>query len=197
MHKQTIALIDDDRNILTSLSIALEREGFKVQTYIDGESALIGLTRNPPDLAILDIKMPRMDGEELLKKLKKKMSIPIIFLTSKDEEVDELLGLKLGADDFIKKLPHGYETVIGENGIRLSGGQKQRIAIARALVRDPKILILDEFTSALDKKTSEELMGVMRKISKSILVVAITHDKSVVDAADHKYEIRKLSLIHI
>ena len=99
----TIALVDDDRNLLTSISIALEREGFKVQTYIDGESALIGLTRNPPDLAILDIKMPRMDGEELLKKIRKKMSIPIIFLTSKDEEVDELLGLKLGADDFVKK----------------------------------------------------------------------------------------------
>ena len=70
--KQTIALIDDDRNILTSISIALEKEGFKVQTYIDGESALIGLTRMPPDLAIIDIKMPKMDGEELLKKLRKK-----------------------------------------------------------------------------------------------------------------------------
>ena len=103
MHKQTIALIDDDRNILTSLSIALEKEGFKVQTYIDGESALIGLTRTPPDLAIVDIKMPKMDGEELLKKIRKKTSLPVIFLTSKDEEVDELLGLKLGADDFIKK----------------------------------------------------------------------------------------------
>ena len=100
---KTIALVDADRNILTSLSIALEREGFKVQTYIDGESALVGLSRNPPDLAVVDIKMPRMDGEELLKRIKKKMSIPIIFLTSKDEEVDELLGLKLGADDFIKK----------------------------------------------------------------------------------------------
>ena len=103
MHKQTIALVDDDRNILTSLSIALEKEGFKVQTYIDGESALIGLARTPPDLAVIDIKMPKMDGEELLKKLRKKTSLPVIFLTSKDEEVDELLGLKLGADDFIKK----------------------------------------------------------------------------------------------
>ena len=100
---QTIALIDDDRNILTSLSIALEKEGFKVQTYLDGESALIGLTRTPPDLAVVDIKMPKMDGEELLKKLRKKTSLPVIFLTSKDEEIDELLGLKLGADDFIKK----------------------------------------------------------------------------------------------
>ena len=72
MQTQTIALIDDDRNILTSISIALEKEGFKVQTYIDGESALIGLTRNPPNLAVIDIKMPKMDGEELLKKLRKK-----------------------------------------------------------------------------------------------------------------------------
>ena len=115
---QTIALVDDDRNILTSISMALEREGFKVQTYIDGESALIGLTRNPPDLAILDIKMPRMDGEELLKKLKKKMSIPIIFLTSKDDEVDELLGLKLGADDFVKK-SGGFSTKVLIERIRV------------------------------------------------------------------------------
>jgi len=99
----TIALVDDDRNILTSISMALENEGFKVQTYIDAESALVGISRNPPDLAVVDIKMPRMDGEELLKRLRKKTSIPILFLTSKDEEVDELLGLKLGADDFIKK----------------------------------------------------------------------------------------------
>ena len=101
--KQTIALIDDDRNILTSLTMTLEKEGFNVQTYLDGESALIGLSRNPPDLAVVDIKMPRMDGEELLKKLRKKTSMPIIMLTSKDEEVDELLNLKLGADDFVKK----------------------------------------------------------------------------------------------
>ena len=101
--KQTIALIDDDRNILTSISIALEKEGFSVQTYLDGESALIGLTRQPPDLAVIDIKMPKMDGEELLKKLRKKTSLPVIFLTSKDDEIDELLGLKLGADDFVKK----------------------------------------------------------------------------------------------
>jgi len=101
--KETIALIDDDRNILTSISIALEKEGFKVQTYLDGESALIGLSRAPPDLAVIDIKMPKMDGEELLKKLRKKTSLPVIFLTSKDDEIDELLGLKLGADDYVKK----------------------------------------------------------------------------------------------
>ena len=121
---QTIALVDDDRNILTSISMALEREGFKVQTYIDGETALIGLTRNPPDLAILDIKMPRMDGEELLKKLKKNVN-SIIFLTSKDDEVDELLGLKLGADDFVKK----------------SGGFSTKVLIERIRVQLRKKLI--------------------------------------------------------
>ena len=103
MINKIIALVDDDRNILTSVSMALENEGFKVQTYLDGESAYIGITRTPPDLAVIDIKMPKINGEELLKKLRKKTDIPIIFLTSKDEEVDELLGLKLGADDFVKK----------------------------------------------------------------------------------------------
>ena len=114
----TIALVDDDRNILTSLSIALEKEGFNIQTYLDGESALIGLSRTPPDLAVIDIKMPRMDGEELLKKLRKKTSMPIIFLTSKDEEVDELLGLKLGADDFVKK-SGGFSTKVLIERIRV------------------------------------------------------------------------------
>ena len=99
----TIALVDDDRNILTSVSIALESEGYRVQTYIDGSTALDGLNQNPPDLAILDIKMPRMDGMELLRKLRQKSDMPVIFLTSKDDEIDELFGLKMGADDFIKK----------------------------------------------------------------------------------------------
>ncbi len=114
----TIALVDDDRNILTSISMALENEGFKVQTYIDAENALVGISRNPPDLAVIDIKMPRMDGEELLKRLRKKTAIPILFLTSKDEEVDELLGLKLGADDFIKK-SGGFSTKVLIERIRV------------------------------------------------------------------------------
>ena len=99
----TIALVDDDRNILTSVSIALESEGYRVNTYTDGASALDGLKQNPPDLAIFDIKMPRMDGMELLRRLRQKSDLPVIFLTSKDEEIDELFGLKMGADDFIRK----------------------------------------------------------------------------------------------
>ncbi|WJR68872.1 response regulator transcription factor [Neorhizobium sp. CSC1952] len=100
---QTIALVDDDRNILTSVSIALEAEGYKVETYTDGASALDGLVARPPQLAIFDIKMPRMDGMELLRRLRQKSDLPVIFLTSKDEEIDELFGLKMGADDFITK----------------------------------------------------------------------------------------------
>ncbi|MES2495115.1 MAG: response regulator transcription factor [Pseudomonadota bacterium] len=99
----TIALVDDDRNILTSVSIALQSEGFTVRVYSDGESALKALIDNPPDLAVLDIKMPRMDGMELLRRLREKSSIPTIFLTSKDDELDEALGLAMGADDYITK----------------------------------------------------------------------------------------------
>jgi two-component system response regulator ChvI len=100
---QTIALVDDDRNILTSLQMTLEAEGFSVRTYTDGESALHGITTKPVDLAVLDIKMPRMDGLELLQRLRKQSALPVIFLTSKDEELDELMGLRLGADDYITK----------------------------------------------------------------------------------------------
>ncbi len=99
----TIALVDDDRNILTSVSIALEAEGYRVQTYTDGASALEGFKSSPPDLAILDIKMPRMDGMELLRRLRQRFELPVIFLTSKDDEIDEVLGLRLGADDYVKK----------------------------------------------------------------------------------------------
>lgn len=99
----TIALVDDDRNILTSVSIALESEGYRVQTYTDGASALDGLLTDPPTLAIFDIKMPRMDGMELLRRLRQTSDMPVIFLTSKDDEIDELFGLKMGADDFIRK----------------------------------------------------------------------------------------------
>ncbi len=98
-----ITLIDDDRNILTSVSMALETEGFNVKTYNDGEAGLAGLLSSPPDLAILDIKMPRMDGTEVLTKLREKSSLPVIFLTSKDDEIDQVIGLRLGADDYITK----------------------------------------------------------------------------------------------
>ena len=100
---QTIALVDDDRNILASVSIGLQAEGFATRVYSDGATALKALLENPPDLAVCDIKMPRMDGFELLRQLRAKSALPVIFLTSKDEETDEALGLSLGADDYITK----------------------------------------------------------------------------------------------
>ncbi len=101
--RETVALVDDDRNILASVSIALEAEGFAVKTYGDGAEALRALEAEPVDLAVLDIKMPRMDGLELLGHLRKRSDMPVIFLTSKDDELDELLGLRMGADDYITK----------------------------------------------------------------------------------------------
>ena len=137
----TIALVDDDRNILTSISMALENEGFKVQTYIDAENALIGISRNPPDLAVIDIKMPRMDGEELLKRLRKKTTIPILFLTSKDDEVDELLGLKLGADDFIKK-SGGFSIKVLIERIRVQLRKKtNNIDDTKSLIKHGKLVL--------------------------------------------------------
>ena len=99
----TVALVDDDRNILTSVELALQAEGFDVRTYSEGASALTSLSQTPPDLAVFDIKMPRMDGMELLRRIRQKSDLPVIFLTSKDEEIDEVLGLRMGADDYIRK----------------------------------------------------------------------------------------------
>jgi two-component system response regulator ChvI len=98
-----IALVDDDKNILASVTMLLEQEGYHVRAFADGASALTALTATPPDLAILDIKMPRMDGLELLRRLRQNADLPVIFLTSKDEEIDELMGLNAGADDYIRK----------------------------------------------------------------------------------------------
>ncbi|MBL4790659.1 MAG: response regulator transcription factor [Kordiimonadaceae bacterium] len=99
----SIALVDDDRNILTSVTMALEAEGYQVRTYPDGQRAWDALSKKPADLAVLDVKMPRMDGMELLRRLREVSDMPVIFLTSKDEEIDQVLGLRMGADDYIGK----------------------------------------------------------------------------------------------
>ncbi len=123
-----IALVDDDRNILTSVALALEAEGFEVKTYHDGEEGLKGITLNPPDLVVLDVKMPRMDGMELLTKLREFSQLPAIFLTSKDDEVDQVLGLRLGADDYITKpfsqrlLIERIRTILRRNQINTQSG---------------------------------------------------------------------------
>jgi two-component system, OmpR family, response regulator ChvI len=132
----TIALVDDDRNILTSLRMLLEAEGYKILAYTDGVSAFDGISTDPPDLAILDIKMPRMDGMELLRRLRQKSEMPVIFLTSKDDEIDELFGLKMGADDFITK-PFSQRLVVERVRAILRRSQPRE---ATAITEDAKII---------------------------------------------------------
>src|SRR3981189_2164031 len=136
----TIALVDDDRNILTSVSIALEAEGYRIMTYTDGASALEGFKTSPPDLAILDIKMPRMDGMELLRRLRQKTDMPVIFLTSKDEEIDELFGLKMGADDFIRK-PFSQRLLV----------ERVKSVLRRATPKDPTAAPKETDIKALER----------------------------------------------
>ena len=146
----TIALVDDDRNILTSVSILLESEGYDVETYNDGQSALDAFNRKLPDLAVLDIKMPRMDGMELLQRLRQKTSMPVIFLTSKDDEIDEIdeiLGLRMGADDYVKK-PFSQRLLIERvrsllrrqealDGVEIEETDETKVMIRGQLTMDP------------------------------------------------------------
>jgi len=144
----TIALVDDDRNILTSVGMLLEQEGYHIRTYTDGASALSALQATPPDLAILDIKLPRMDGLELLRRLRQNGDMPVIFLTSKDEEIDELMGLNAGADDYIRKpfsqrlLLERVKAVLRRADARKNGGntgEAKREALVRGkLSLDPQ-----------------------------------------------------------
>jgi two-component system response regulator ChvI len=143
----TIALVDDDKNILASVTMLLEQEGYHVRSYTDGASALTALTASPPDLAILDIKMPRMDGMEVLRRLRQVMEIPVIFLTSKDEEIDELMGLNAGADDYIRKpfsqrlLLERVKAVLrraeGKGGAQPQPGEGKQIMTRGKLTLDP------------------------------------------------------------
>jgi two-component system response regulator ChvI len=141
----SIALIDDDENILTSVSIALESEGYGVTTFTDGATALDGILAKTPDLVVSDIKMPRMDGVELLRRLRVDSSVPFIFLTSKDEEIDEVLGLTLGADDYVKKpfsqrlLLERVKTVLRRATVAASPSREEADQILRrgSLTLDP------------------------------------------------------------
>ena len=144
--RHTIALVDDDKNILTSVSMALEAEGFNVRSYSDGAEALAGLAQRPADLAILDIKMPRMDGMEVLAKLRTQSRMPVIFLTSKDDEIDEVLGLRMGADDYITK-PFSQRLLIeriravlrrAETGDEAVKPGKEKTIVRGELVMDPE-----------------------------------------------------------
>ncbi len=137
---QNIALVDDDRNILTSVQMALEAEGFTIRTFGDGDEALKGLTQQPADLAVLDIKMPRLNGIELLQRLRQNSTtahMPVIFLTSKDDEIDEIMGLRMGADDYIKK-PFSQRLLVE----RIRSLLRREQARQQPAVTDPNALVV-------------------------------------------------------
>ncbi len=142
----TIVLVDDDENILASVSMFLENEGYNIRTFTDGAAALPALIDSPPDLAILDIKMPRMDGLELLRRLRQSSNLPVIFLTSKDDEVDEVVGLNLGADDYITKpfsqrlLAERIKAILRRSLApeeRAAGDEEQKVIVRGRLTLDP------------------------------------------------------------
>ncbi|HSM94879.1 MAG TPA: response regulator transcription factor [Rhizomicrobium sp.] len=150
----TIALVDDDKNILTSVSMLLEQEGYQVKTFSDGAAALTGLSASPPDLAILDIKMPRMDGLELLRRLRQAGDLPVIFLTSKDEEIDELMGLNAGADDYIRK-PFSQRLLLERVKAVLRRNEGNKQVAAPGAAPEPKKEALVRGKLALDPQRHE------------------------------------------
>ena len=139
-----IALVDDDRNILTSVAMTLEAEGFEVETYNDGQSALDAFNRRLPDMAVLDIKMPRMDGMDLLQRLRQKTTMPVIFLTSKDDEIDEVLGLRMGADDYVRK-PFSQRLLV-ERIRALLRRQEVLVSGDAPLTEDAKVMVRGSLT---------------------------------------------------
>ena len=138
-----IALVDDDRNILTSVSITLEAEGFEVETYNDGQSALDAFNRRMPELGVFDIKMPRMDGMDLLQRVRQKSKMPVIFLTSKDDEIDEVLGLRMGADDYMRK-PFSERLLVER--IRALLRRQEALAMDETEVDESKIMVRGQLT---------------------------------------------------
>lgn len=161
----TIALVDDDRNILTSLALALEAEGYVVRTYKDGEEGLQGLRADPPDLAILDVKMPRLDGFEMITKLRETSAVPVIFLSSKDEELDQVLGLRLGADDYVTK-PFSQRLLLERIRAvlrRHAGGATATASAAPSITQGPLTMDDERYTvrwrgTAIDVTVTEYLL---------------------------------------
>lgn len=189
LNSASIALVDDDRNILTSVSMTLEAEGFEVRTYSDGDSALRGLSARPADLAILDIKMPRMDGMELLGRLRRQSKMPVIFLTSKEDEVDEILGLRMGADDYIKKpfsqrlLIERIRTLLRRHGNYFK--EHEATASEPPIVRGDLRLDLDRFSCTWQK------MGVDLTVTEFLILKVLAqhpgHVKSREQLMDAAY----------
>ena len=183
-----IALVDDDRNILTSVAMTLEAEGFEVETYNDGQSALDGFNKRMPDIAVLDIKMPRMDGMDLLQRLRQKTSMPVIFLTSKDDEIDEVLGVRMGADDYVKK-PFSQRLLVER--IRallrrqdaLAGEVIEKTEETKIMVRGE--LIMDPLRHAVEWKGN----GVSLTVTEFLLLQALAQRPGFVKSRDQLMDV--------
>ncbi len=188
MRMSRIALVDDDRNILTSVSLTLEAEGFVVETYNDGQSALEAFNRRMPDMAVLDIKMPRMDGMDLLQRLRQKTSIPVIFLTSKDDEIDEILGLRMGADDYVKK-PFSLRLLIER--IRALLRRQQAIATGETAVSE-ETRIMDRGALRMDPlrhSVSWKGKDVALTVTEFLLLQALAQRPGLVKSRDQLMDV--------
>jgi two-component system response regulator ChvI len=183
-----IALVDDDRNILTSVSMVLEAEGYDVQTYNDGAAALSALSDEEPDLAVFDIKMPRMDGMELLRRLRQKSDLPVIFLTSKDDEIDEVLGLRMGADDYMRK-PFSQRLLVER--IRAILRRKEALASEETAEEDDDV-ILKRGSLTMDKLRHTVLwkgMGVTLTVTEFLILESLANRPGFVKSRDQLMDV--------
>ncbi len=182
-----IALVDDDRNILTSVSICLEAEGFDVETYNDGQAALDAFNRKMPDMAVLDMKMPRMDGMELLQRLRQKTQMPIIFLTSKDDEIDEVLGLRMGADDYVKK-PFSQRLLVER--IRALLRRKQALDAGPDASEESKVLVRGQLEmDPLRHQVKWKGHDVTLTVTEFLLLQALAQRPGVVKSRDQLMDV--------
>ena len=184
-----IALVDDDRNILTSVAITLEAEGFEVETYNDGQAALDAFNKKMPDMAVFDIKMPRMDGMDLLQRVRQKSKMPVIFLTSKDDEIDEVLGLRMGADDYVKK-PFSQRLLVER--IRALLRRQDAVAgdAAGGEVEEAKLMIRGELTmDPLRHSVSWKGQDVSLTVTEFLLLQALAQRPGFVKSRDQLMDV--------
>ena len=184
-----IALVDDDRNILTSVSMTLETEGFDVETYTDGQSALDAFSRSMPDLEILDIKMPRMGGMDLLQRLRQKSSLPVIFLTSKDDEVDEILGLRMGADDYVTK-PFSQRLLLERIRSLLRSKDANEGKLVGEESEDTKVLVRGELSiDPLRHSVTWKGLNVTLTVTEFLLLQALAQRPGFVKSRDQLMDV--------
>ena len=184
-----IALVDDDRNILTSVSMTLEAEGFDVETFNDGQSALDAFNKKLPDMAVLDIKMPRMDGMDLLQRLRQKTTMPVIFLTSKDDEIDEVLGLRMGADDYVKK-PFSQRLLVERIRTLLRRQDAEKGVVPATETEETKVLQRGELTmDPLRHAVSWKGKDVTLTVTEFLLLQALAQRPGFVKSRDQLMDV--------